>query len=90
VARQAIQTYAKYLAIGCAAIVNLLDPEMLILAGGLTQDNPILLSALTDELTQRVTGWQQRKLRVEFSTLGYSAGVLGAAAVASTIGALPA
>lgn len=82
VAQQAIHTYTKYLAIGCAAIVILLDPELLILAGGLTQDNPLLLSALTEELAQRVTVWQQRKLRVEFSSLGYSAGVLGAAAVA--------
>jgi glucokinase len=83
IAQQAIHTYAKYLAIGCASIVSLLDPEMLILAGGLAQNNPILRSALTHELADRVTVWQQRKLRVEFSPLGYSAGVLGAAAVAS-------
>lgn len=82
IARQAIETYAKYLAIGCAAIVSLLDPELLILAGGIAQNNPILLSTVTDELAKRVAVWQQRKLRVEFSSLGYSAGVLGAAAVA--------
>ena len=62
---------------------NLLDPELLILAGGLAQNNPLLLSAFTENLAQRVTVWQQRKLRVAFSSLGYSAGVLGAAAVAS-------
>lgn len=82
IAQQAIYTYAKYLAMGCAAIVSLLDPELLILAGGLAQNNPILLGAVTDELAKRVTVWQQRKLRLEFSPLGYSAGVLGAAAVA--------
>ena len=32
---------------------------------------------------QRTTVWQQRKLRIASSTLGYSAGVLGAAAVAA-------
>jgi len=83
VAIQAIHTYARYLAMGCASIVNLLDPELLILAGGLAQNNPLLLSDLTEELSKRVRVWQQRKLRVEFSSLGYSAGVLGAAAVAS-------
>jgi predicted NBD/HSP70 family sugar kinase/putative N-acetylmannosamine-6-phosphate epimerase len=82
VARQAIETYAKYLAIGCAALVNLLDPELLVLAGGFAQNNPLLLTAVTDELAKRVIVWQQRRLRVEFSSLGYSAGVLGAAAVA--------
>ena len=83
VAIQAIHTYARYLAMGCATIVNLLDPELLILAGGLAQNNPLLLSELTQELSKRVRVWQQRKLRAEFSSLGYSAGVLGAAAVAS-------
>jgi N-acetylmannosamine-6-phosphate 2-epimerase/N-acetylmannosamine kinase len=82
-AQGAICTLAKYLANGCAAIVILLDPEMLILAGGLAQNNPLLVSALTEELAKRVTVWSQRQLRVEASALGYSAGVLGAAAVAS-------
>ena len=83
VAIQAIHTFAKYLARGCAAIVSLLDPELLILAGGLTQNNPLLLSDLTGELSERVTVWRRRNLRVAFSSLGYSAGVLGAVAVAS-------
>lgn len=83
VAEGAIRTYAKYLAIGCASIVNLLDPEMLILAGGLAQHNPLLVSALTKELAKRVTVWPQRKLQVQASALGYSAGVLGAAALAA-------
>jgi glucokinase-like ROK family protein len=82
-AQGSIHTLARYLAIGCAAIVILLDPEMLILAGGLAQNNPLLVSALTEELGKRVTVWPERQLRVEASALGYSAGVLGAAAVAS-------
>jgi glucokinase len=82
-ARRAILTLAKYLAIGCASIVQLLDPELLVLAGGLAQNNPLLLSALAENLAQRVTVWRQRKLRIAASSLGYSAGVLGAAAVAA-------
>jgi glucokinase len=82
-ARIAILTLAKYLAIGCASIVQLLDPDLLILAGGLAQNNPLLLSALAENLAQRTTVWQQRKLRIAASSLGYSAGVLGAAAVAA-------
>jgi len=83
-AQGAIRVFARYLAIGCACVVNLLDPEMLILGGGLAQNNPLLISALTEELAKRVTVWSQRHLRVQASPLGYSAGVLGAAAVAST------
>jgi glucokinase len=82
-AQGAMWALAKYLALGCASIVNLLDPELLILAGGLSQDNPLLVKALTEELAKRVTVWPQRRLQVQASALGYSAGVLGAAALAS-------
>jgi len=81
-AQSAVRTLAQYLAMGCASIVHLLDPELLILAGGLAQNNGLLLSALTEELAKRVTAWPQRHLRVQASALGYEAGVLGAAAVA--------
>ena len=86
-AQGAIRTLARYLAAGCATIVSLVDPEMLILGGGLAQDNPLLLKALTDELAKRILMWPQRKLRVQASALGYWAGVLGAAAVASVAAA---
>jgi glucokinase len=83
-ARCAVRTLAKHLAMGCASIVNILDPDMLILGGGLAQNNRYLLEDLSEELANRVTVWPQRRLAVQVSTLGYSAGVLGAAAVAST------
>jgi glucokinase len=83
IAEGAICTLAGHLASACASIITLLDPEMLILGGGLAQDNPLLLRVLSEELAKRVTLWPQRKLRVQGSALGYSAGVLGAAAVAS-------
>lgn len=79
----AIKALARHLAVGCASIVNLLDPELLILAGGLAQNNPHLVKDFTEELAKRVSVWPERRLRVEASTLGYSAGVLGAAAAAS-------
>jgi N-acetylmannosamine-6-phosphate 2-epimerase/N-acetylmannosamine kinase len=79
----AIKALSRHLAMGCASIVNLLDPELLILAGGLAQNNPHLVKAFTEELAKRVNVWPERKLRIEASGLGYSAGVLGAAAVAS-------
>jgi N-acetylmannosamine-6-phosphate 2-epimerase/N-acetylmannosamine kinase len=82
-ARSAVLTLAQYLAIGCASLVHLFDPDLLILAGGLVQNNPLLLGSLAENLAQRTTVWSQRKLRIVASSLGYSAGVLGAAAVAA-------
>lgn len=58
--------------------------KLVILAVGLSQNNPLLIELLTEELAKRVTVWPQRHLQVEAPELGYWAGVLGAAAVAAT------
>jgi glucokinase-like ROK family protein len=78
----AICTLARHLARGCAALVSLLDPEALILGGGLVEDNPLLISALAEELALLVRPWENRALRIMPSQLGYYGGVLGAAALA--------
>jgi N-acetylmannosamine-6-phosphate 2-epimerase/N-acetylmannosamine kinase len=81
-ARKAIQKQAAYLASGLVGLVQLLDPELIVIAGGLAQNNPLLIETLRDELAGRVTVWSQRRLEISVSDLGYHAGVLGAAAVA--------
>ena len=85
IAREAIRTHARYLAMGCSTVVSLLDPELVILGGGLSQNNPLLASDLTAALSKQVTVWPQRRLQVGLSPLGYTAGVLGAAALASSL-----
>ena len=78
----AIHTFSKYLAQGCGSLIQLMDPEALILSGGLAQDNPLLLQALSEELPAIVPAWNERRLTIIGSPLGYYGGVLGAAAVA--------
>jgi glucokinase-like ROK family protein len=81
-AREAVRTLARYLGRGCATIVQLLDPERLILSGGLAQNNPLLAAELESEMSRLVTVWPQRRLEIRLSPLAYYGGVLGAAAVA--------
>jgi len=87
-ARQAVRMLARYLAVGCATLVELLDPSLLLLAGGLTENNPALLAGLREELGARLFARQQRELRVEFPTEQYLGGVRGAAAMAFNISGL--
>ena len=87
-AREAIRTLSRHLASGCAAIVQLLDPELIVLSGGLAQDNPFLPGDVEHELAGLVTVWRERRLRVRTSELGYHGGVLGAAAIAIERGAV--
>jgi len=81
----AIREFSHYLAIGCSILVQLLDPQAVILAGGLAQNNPLLIENLEAELSKLVTVWAERRLAVIASDLGYHAGVLGAAAVATAL-----
>ena len=81
-ARAAIRTLAGYLARGCSVAIDLLDPEMIVVSGGLAQDNPLLLDELEGAITRLVPLWNERKISIRTSMLGYFGGVVGAAAVA--------
>ena len=83
---KAIRIYSYYLAAGCSSVVNLLDPEALIISGGLVQNNPLLMQLLREGLASAVPAWHERSLRILDSPLGYIGGVMGAAAVALSSG----
>jgi putative N-acetylmannosamine-6-phosphate epimerase/predicted NBD/HSP70 family sugar kinase len=77
----AYSALAGYLAEGIANIFNVLDPQAVFLSGGLVEGH----SAWADDVRSRVQALlhfgQKRAPRVELSTLGYTAGVQGAAAL---------
>jgi glucokinase len=80
-AGEAVRRLSRYLAQAVASMVQLLDPELIVLAGGLVECNPLLVDTFAGEIANLVTVPDQRKLRISTSKLGYHAGVLGAAAV---------
>ncbi|MEN6533845.1 MAG: ROK family protein, partial [Bryobacteraceae bacterium] len=82
VAAHAVRELARYLAFGLASAIQLLDPELVVLAGGLAQSNPLLTESLKQHLATSLTVYGQRGLRVRSSDFGFHAGVIGAAAVA--------
>lgn len=81
-AREAIRKCAEALADGCASVLHLLDPRMIVLSGGLAQSNVLLSRDVEDFLREKVMNWERRGVEIRISTLGYHSGVLGAAALA--------
>jgi glucokinase-like ROK family protein len=77
---RAVQTLAAHLATGVACIIHILDPEMVILSGGIMENNSLLLEHFQKELQGRVSVWDLRKIQIQISRLGYFSGVLGAVA----------
>ena len=80
-ARQALVKYAGYLASGIATLCQILDPQLVILSGGIAQDNPLLVSSLLNELSLSIMARRMRNLKIVQSELGYYGGVFGAGAV---------
>jgi glucokinase len=83
-ARAAIDKTAQYLGMGIANIVSLLNPEMVVLGGGLMQAVDLFLPTIK----QVVHKWAQPiagdQARIEATTLRGNAGLFGAARLALT------
>jgi glucokinase len=74
---------AKYLAIGIASVANVLNPEMVILGGGLTEAlGEPFVHQVQKELEGRPMLAATQSLKVVKSELGDDAGVVGAALLA--------
>ena len=81
--------FADWLAVGLAAIVNLLDPEMVVVGGGLGDEADLFLDRARRETMTLVLGGERRPAtRIEAAASGASAGARGAALlpVAGSIG----
>ena len=67
------------LGIAIANIANLLNPEMIVLFGGITNLGEHLVEPLKEEVERRAFEKVTESLRIELSQLGDNSGVLGAA-----------
>ncbi len=63
-------------------MVQLLDPELIILSGGLAQSNPFLTEAFQQALETKVSVPRIRNLEIRCSEFGSHGGVMGAASIA--------
>lgn len=61
-----------------AGLVNFYNPHLILIGGGVSQIGIRLLSAIRQAVLRRSTALSTRHLRIEFSSLGNDAGVIGA------------
>jgi len=81
-ARGVLRRGGRALGIGLSNAVNLFDPELIVLAGGVTRAGEAFLGPARDELAQRNVDQRRRPMRLALSTLDGDGGILGAAALA--------
>jgi glucokinase-like ROK family protein len=82
--RSMIEMRARYLGVALATVVNLIDPELILLGGMLVQGQDIILPVA--EKTMRETAFARLgdAVRLEPTSFGWRAGVVGAASLALT------
>jgi glucokinase len=80
--RQIVDEATQYLAMGVANLASVLNPQMIVLGGGLMQAGDIFLEPLRREMLQWAQPMAARQVRLELSVLGEDAGMLGAARLA--------
>lgn len=81
-ALDAFNDTARWLGIGLAGIVNVLNPSLVLLGGRLTASYPYVRSTLEAELDRRVLRASRPLVRVVPTSLGDDAPLLGAAELA--------
>ncbi|MGH2730874.1 MAG: ROK family protein [Actinomycetota bacterium] len=81
-ARSVLRLAGKALGIGLSNVVNIFDPEVIVLAGSVVGAGEPYLGPARDELARMNTAQRRRPMRLDVTTLGGDAGILGAAALA--------
>ncbi len=82
VAQAAVERTARYLGIGLASLVNIFNPRMIVIGGGLSRMGETLLSPARLVVLERAFPLLSGACEIVVSTLGDDAGLLGAAAFA--------
>lgn len=71
---------AKYLGIGLANLVNIFNPELIVIGGGLSKMGDMLLKPARKVLKERAFRLPSRTVHIVRARLGSNAGIIGAAA----------
>lgn len=84
VALDAMAELARWLGEGLAVVADVYDPELVIVAGGVSDSAPLFLDQAREHFTGAITGAGHRQLaRIRTTQLGDDAAVIGAAALAA-------
>lgn len=85
VAMQVFRRYVKYLALGISSIICFLDPQMIVLGGGISKAGNFLLDPLKLEVDRYAMYKGIKTADIQIARLGSNAGIIGAAMLGSRI-----
>ena len=80
IAREVVRDTAKFLGIGVANLLNIFNPDVVVIAGGVTQAGEALFEPMRAEVRRRAFKPAVEACRIVAATLPGTAGVVGAVA----------
>ncbi|HEX2195999.1 MAG TPA: ROK family protein [Actinomycetota bacterium] len=81
-ARDVLRKAGTALGIGLSNVVNVFDPELVVLGGSVVNAGEPYLGPARDQLARMMQAQRRRPMRLDVATLGGDAGIVGAAALA--------
>ena len=79
-AAQVVDHYIKYIATGLINVINIFQPEVLCIGGGICKEGDTLLKPLAAHIErERYSKYSSHQTRLCVATLGNDAGIIGAA-----------
>lgn len=83
IALRAVAELARWLGQGLALVADVFDPEIVVIAGGVSESAPLFLDEAREHYAQAITGSRHRDLaRLRTAQLGDEAAIVGIAALA--------
>jgi len=83
ISKEVFSEIGYYIGVGVTNIIDLFDPDIVIISGGIAKAGSILFEPIKKTVFQRVLGAQYRNYRIVPAQLGDDAGILGAVSFAS-------
>jgi glucokinase len=84
-ARKLVEDTGLYLAAGVVSIINIFNPCILVLGGGVIEGIPELVRIVDEFIKNRALEYSVERLKIVKAALGSDAGVIGAAALAQDL-----
>lgn len=80
--KQVVEQYIKYVALGVTNIVNIFQPDVICIGGGISNEGDNLLNPIRDFVAEeRYTKYAKKQTKICKAVLGNDAGIIGAALV---------
>lgn len=78
-AKKVVEQYIKYLSVGIVDLINVFQPEMIVVGGGISKQGESLLAPVREIAQKESYGLDCEKTKIVQATLGNDAGIIGAA-----------